>query len=69
MDIRDPIRDAMEAQGLTMADLARRAEVHYTHLLRYLAGERDMSGDRIARVLTALGLELVDGHVPSQNPA
>jgi transcriptional regulator with XRE-family HTH domain len=57
-DIRRAIREAREAAGLTLSELARRADVSHSHLLRYEAGTRDMSSDRLARVLVALGLDV-----------
>lgn len=53
------VREAREALGLDLSEVARRADVRAEHLSRFERGERDMSGAKIDRVLTALGLVLV----------
>lgn len=55
----DRVREAREGLGLTLAELARRAAVDPAHLLRFERGEREMSSDKLARVLAALGLDVV----------
>jgi transcriptional regulator with XRE-family HTH domain len=57
--IREAIREARDAAGLSDAALARRAEVHYGKLNMYLRGQGELRSDTINRLLVALGVRLV----------
>ena len=56
MDLRARVDAERVTRGLTVAELSRRAEVDGVHLLRWIRGDREMSSDRLARVLEVLEL-------------
>jgi transcriptional regulator with XRE-family HTH domain len=58
-DFRESIREAMQSQCLSQAELARRAHVGQPRLSEYLAGRRDLTGDTLERVMEALAIRFV----------
>lgn len=56
MNLRDSIRAALAESGLTQSELAQRAKVPQSNLSEYLAGNCDLNGETIDRLLAALGL-------------
>ncbi len=57
-DFRSLIHDAMERQGVTQMALAALTGVRQHRISEYLAGKRDMTGENIAKLFDALGLEV-----------
>jgi transcriptional regulator with XRE-family HTH domain len=51
-----PLRAVREAQGLTLREVARRANVHVAHLSRVERGQAGLSVDALARVAAVLEL-------------
>lgn len=58
MDIRKVIVGECERQGISQAELARRADMPQPTVNTYFTGRNDLSGARISAMLRALGLEL-----------
>ena len=55
----EPLKKAIEASGLTVYEIAKRAKVSQIIISRFLSGERDIrmaTADKLARIL---GLKLV----------
>lgn len=52
------IRNERVRQDRSLADVARVAEVDAAHLLRFERGQREMTSEKIDRVLAALGLKV-----------
>ncbi len=61
--LHERVLAARLAQGRKIAEVARAAEVDAAHLYRFELGARDMSGDKIDRLLSVLSIE-VAGHDP-----
>jgi transcriptional regulator with XRE-family HTH domain len=59
MEIRERVTAARTQQGRTIGEVARLADVDAVHLTRFERGLRDMSSDKLARVLLALGLDVL----------
>lgn len=59
MKTHERIRQARLAQERTVVEIARLAGVDDAHLIRFERGDKQMSSDRVDRVLQALGLEVV----------
>ncbi|WP_019587573.1 helix-turn-helix domain-containing protein [Deinococcus apachensis] len=57
--IRVQIREEMNRQGVTQAELARRLGIKPPSLAQVLSGKRGTMPDSLMDVLDALGLELV----------
>ncbi len=58
------LRDLRQQQHLTQQDLAKRADIHYTHIGRYEAGKSMPAADTLRRIAEALGTTadfLIDG--------
>lgn len=58
MSFRRIIRAEVARRGLSGYRVAKLAEVSMRSVQAYLAGERDLAGERLARIAEALGLEL-----------
>ncbi len=56
MDLRKIIIGEAERQGLSQAELARRAEIPQPTVNVYFTGRNDMTGARLGKLLEALGL-------------
>jgi transcriptional regulator with XRE-family HTH domain len=54
-----PLRTVRLAQGLTLRETARRADVHVAHLSRVERGEATLSLDALYRVARVLGIRPV----------
>lgn len=50
------VRLQLEAQGLSQAELARRAKVRPVAIRQWLTGARGLRSDRVARCFEALGI-------------
>ena len=48
---------AIKAQRITKTELSKRTGIPYSTLNLYLSGEGDTSGERIAKLLSALGIK------------
>jgi len=59
IDFRKKIRDAFERQGKTIYQVGKEMpEINRNALYRYMRGEKDMNGQKLAEVLSACGIEL-----------
>lgn len=58
VSFREIVRREMKRQGLSGYRLAKLANLNLRGVQAYVAGERDMVGERLAKVCKALGLEL-----------
>jgi predicted transcriptional regulator len=54
----ETIRDAIERSGLSLAEVARRAELPYSGLYRFAIYGGDLTLDSATRICAVLGLEL-----------
>lgn len=58
------LRDLRQQRGLTQQALAKRADIHYTHIGRYESGKSMPAADTLRRIAEALGTTvdfLMDG--------
>jgi transcriptional regulator with XRE-family HTH domain len=53
-------RSVREAQGLTLREAARRAEIHVAHLSRFERGKAGLGMEALARLAKVLGLRELD---------
>jgi transcriptional regulator with XRE-family HTH domain len=53
-------RSVREAQGLTLREAARRAEIHVAHLSRFERGQAGLGMEALARLAQVLGLRELD---------
>lgn len=51
-------RNAIEETGLSLAEIARRADIDHSQLSRFMRGERGLSITTAERVASVVGLEL-----------
>jgi ribosome-binding protein aMBF1 (putative translation factor) len=58
MGMSDTVRQAIEASGLSLAELARRSGVSPAQLSRFLRGERSLTLETLDPLAKVLGLEL-----------
>lgn len=58
IDFRAVIRAAMDADGITQTELAKRTGLTQSRISQYLSGQRDMQGANIALMLTSLGVAI-----------
>ena len=58
MDIRQIILDRMAERGITQSELAERADMTRPRVNAYLRGHRDVYAATLARILTALDLDI-----------
>ena len=56
-DFRAVILAAIKAQRMTKTELSKRTGIPYSTLNLYLSGEGDTSGERIAKLLSALAIK------------
>lgn len=52
------VREIRRAKGISQEDLAQLAELNRTYISRIERGERNVSIETVARLATALGVEL-----------
>lgn len=57
-DIRAAIVSRMTQLGLRQRDVVVRSGLTKSHVSMYLSGKRDMTGEYLARIMVAVGLEL-----------
>ena len=57
VDLAAQLREAFEASGLSRFELARRADVSYSVVHRFIAGERDLTLSTASRLCQVLGIE------------
>lgn len=57
-DFRDIIASERERQGLTLAELAKRAGTYQPNLSGYLSGKADIRTETLMRLFTVLDLEV-----------
>ncbi len=57
-DIRQAIRDRIEARGFNISELADRAGFSRVTLSRYLSGQQDLTTAKLQPLIDVLGLEL-----------
>jgi transcriptional regulator with XRE-family HTH domain len=57
----DQIRAAIAADGRTVYAIAKAAGLEQRTLGRFANGERDLTGERLGRLMAALGLRVVKG--------
>jgi plasmid maintenance system antidote protein VapI len=65
----DQIRDAIDADGRTVYAIAKAAGLEQRTLGRFVNGERDLTGERLGRLMVALGLVVVKGSAKSRRKA
>ena len=58
MSFRSIIEREAKRRGLSAYRIAAMADMPARTVQAYLAGTRDLSGERVARIVVALGLEL-----------
>jgi transcriptional regulator with XRE-family HTH domain len=54
----DQIRAAIRSDGRTMYAIAKAAGLEQRTLGRFCSGERDLTGERLGRLMAALGLRI-----------
>ncbi|MBQ9004011.1 MAG: helix-turn-helix transcriptional regulator [Eggerthellaceae bacterium] len=64
--IVDRIREAREVRGISIAELARRAEIDESHLGKALRGKRELKADELIRLSYALELKSRDAFIPCE---
>jgi transcriptional regulator with XRE-family HTH domain len=57
--IRLAVREAMQKQGMTQAELAARLEIKQPAISQVLTGERSKTSELLLKILDELDLELV----------
>lgn len=57
--IRLAVREAMQKQGMTQADLAARLNIKQPSISQVLTGERSKTSELLLKILDELDLELV----------
>ncbi len=62
MSFRAIVRAEVDRQGLSGYRLARMADMPERTIQAYLAGDRDLTGERLTKLCEALGLELRPKH-------
>lgn len=60
MTLRDRIKKAVAADRRTQSAIAQAAGMHAPNLCDYLAGRADLRGDSLDRLISALGLTIVE---------
>ena len=58
MTIREMIQDAHRASGRSIADVARESDLQQPTLSRYLSGKRELTSERLGRLLKTLGFSV-----------
>lgn len=56
--MRDAILAAMKAKGMSQTDLAKASGIPRPNINAYLNGKRNLTADRIERLIAAVGLDL-----------
>lgn len=62
--IIEKIREARDIRGISIAELARRAEIDESHLGKALRGKRDLKADEHVRLCYALELDSNRAFIP-----
>ena len=63
----DQIRAAMVADGRTVYAIAKAAGLEQRTLGRFVNGERDLTGERLGRLMAALGLRITKSKTRVKN--
>lgn len=59
------ISDAVKLSGMSVADVARQAGITRQHLYRIMAGEENMTTDRIEQIFQVCGADFADWLIKS----
>jgi hypothetical protein len=65
-DVIDQLREAIRNSGQSLYRLGKTSGVGPDRLSRFMRGERDLTGDAVAKICTALGLQLVGSRPPAK---
>ena len=57
-NVVEQLKDAIRESGRTLTDISKQSGVGIDRLSRFVRGERDLTGEAIAKVCQALDLEL-----------
>jgi hypothetical protein len=57
-NVVDQLKDAIRESGRTLTDISKQSGIGIDRLSRFVRGERDLTGQAIAKVCEALDLEL-----------
>lgn len=60
MTATEVIKNAVDARGITMSELARRTGINYFSLRKKLAGERKIKADEFVALCKELDLDIED---------
>ena len=69
LDFTEALYAAMEEQGVTRAELARRLGTSQAYITRVLGGHANFTLKTMAKLALALGMQLEVGLVPQRPPA
>jgi transcriptional regulator with XRE-family HTH domain len=69
LDFTEALHDAMEEQGTTRTELARRLGTSQAYITRVLSGRANFTLKTMARLALALGLQLEVGLAPQRLPS
>lgn len=58
MTIRQMIQEAHRESGRSIADVARESDLQQPTLSRYLSGKRELTSERLGRLLKTLGFSV-----------